>query len=371
MADISLDQRRSFFNDSALKIGLFGSNCSSGRAVTLADDRWSGEWDDNVRMAQAADAAGLDFLLPIARWKGAGGETDYQGSTLETVTWATGLLAKTKNISVFATMHVPLIHPIIAAKQMVTADHIGEGRFGLNVVVGWNEDEFEMFGVDMRAHDTRYDYAQEWLDAVMMMWQSEDDFDLDGKFIKLKKVRSKPKPYGGSRPLIMNAGGSPAGTAFALRNCDAFFKSVNRRSLDSVAQGLREFRSEADKIGRTIDTFSICVICCRRTQKEAEEFMRDRMETQGDWQAVENRVRLMTPGYDALPEAERAALRTGFVRSNGLQIIGDPDMVAGELAKLHHAGLRGAAVTLYDYAGEIPFLAAELLPRLKRMGLRA
>ena len=31
---------------------------------------------------------------------------------------------------------------------MVTADHIGEGRFGLNIVVGWNEGEFDMFGVD-------------------------------------------------------------------------------------------------------------------------------------------------------------------------------------------------------------------------------
>ena len=35
---------------------------------------------------------------------------------------------------------------------MVTADHVGEGRFGLNIVVGWNEGEFEMFGVEQREH---------------------------------------------------------------------------------------------------------------------------------------------------------------------------------------------------------------------------
>ena len=63
------------------------------------------------------------------------------------MTWASGLLAATKRITVFGTVHAPLFHPIIAAKQMVTADHIGEGRFGLNIVVGWNEGEFEMFGV--------------------------------------------------------------------------------------------------------------------------------------------------------------------------------------------------------------------------------
>ena len=35
----------------------------------------------------------------------------------------------------------------------MTADHIGNGRFGLNLVVGWNEGEFEMFGVEQRDHE--------------------------------------------------------------------------------------------------------------------------------------------------------------------------------------------------------------------------
>ena len=54
-------------------------------------------------------------------------------------------------------MHAPLFHPLIAAKEMVTADHIGQGRFGLNIVAGWNEGEFEMFGVAQRAHHDRYE----------------------------------------------------------------------------------------------------------------------------------------------------------------------------------------------------------------------
>ena len=44
-----------------------------------------------------------------------------------------------------------------------------------------------MFGVSQREHEQRYDYAQEWLDAVKMAWGPEEDFDYDGKFIKLKK----------------------------------------------------------------------------------------------------------------------------------------------------------------------------------------
>ena len=56
-------------NENKLKIGLFGSNCSSGRAVTMVPERWSGSWKDNLRLARMADDAGLDFMLPVARWK--------------------------------------------------------------------------------------------------------------------------------------------------------------------------------------------------------------------------------------------------------------------------------------------------------------
>ena len=131
-------QRLAFGGPNRLKLGLFGANCSSGRAVTLVPERWSGNWPDCLRLALMADEAGIEFMLPIGRWKGYGGTTDYQGATFETVSWAAGLLAATRRLTVFGTVHAPLIHPIIAAKEFVTADHIGAGRFGLNVVCGWN-----------------------------------------------------------------------------------------------------------------------------------------------------------------------------------------------------------------------------------------
>src|SRR5487761_1683740 len=105
--------RVAMYNENKLKLGFFGSNCSSGRFVTKAPERWSGSWDDNVRLAQMADEAGIDFMLPIGRWKGYGGDTDYQGATLETMSWASGLLAKTRRMPVFGTVHAPLFHPLI------------------------------------------------------------------------------------------------------------------------------------------------------------------------------------------------------------------------------------------------------------------
>src|SRR5579884_2447788 len=180
----AMEGRIAMYNCNRLKLGFFGANCSSGRFVTKAPERWSGSWEDNLRLARMADEAGIDFLLPIGRWKGYGGDTDYQGATWETVTWASGLLASTKRITVFGTVHAPLFNPLIAAKEFVTADHIGEGRFGLNLVVGWNEDEFDMFGVDQREHEARYTFAQEWLDVVMRAWSEEGTFDVDGPYLK-------------------------------------------------------------------------------------------------------------------------------------------------------------------------------------------
>jgi len=86
---------------------------------------------------------------------------------------------------VFGTVHAPLFNPVIAAKEMVTADHVGEGRFGLNIVVGWNEGEFQMFGVKQRDHETRYEFAQAQRVARGKFTGRDVSFDV---FLKKKRV---------------------------------------------------------------------------------------------------------------------------------------------------------------------------------------
>ena len=82
---VSMRDRVAMYNSNALKIGIFGANCSSGRSATKVPERWSASWPDCLRLARMADEAGIDFMLPIARWKGYGGDTDFHGSTLETI----------------------------------------------------------------------------------------------------------------------------------------------------------------------------------------------------------------------------------------------------------------------------------------------
>ncbi len=237
-----------------LKLGIFGPNCSSGRTYATIPERWDTTWENNVAIAQQADAAGIECMVPIARWKGYGGESNPNGTSWESITWACGLLAATRRINVFATVHVPLNHPVVAAKQMVTADHIGRGRFGVNVVCGWNEDEFQMFGVTKKEHEGRYEQGAEWWTIVKRIWDGEGPFDFEGNHYRLKGVEGSPLPYGGAAPLMMNAGSSPSGRAFAIRYSDMHFDGVQlpEQSIDRIAE-TKQLARDAGRAHRVVE----------------------------------------------------------------------------------------------------------------------
>jgi alkanesulfonate monooxygenase SsuD/methylene tetrahydromethanopterin reductase-like flavin-dependent oxidoreductase (luciferase family) len=301
---IAQSARNAMHGANKLTIGLFGANCSSGRAVTLVPERWSGDMQDCLELVDMADQGGIDFMLPIGRWKGYGGDTDYQGATYETITWACGLLGASRRITVFGTVHAPLFNPIVAAKMMMTADHIGKGRFGLNIVCGWNEDEFDMFGVTQRDHERRYEYAQEWWNAVQLAWSDTENADYAGQHINLKGVRAKPKPYGGSRPVMMNAGASTNGRNFAIRNCDAFFTRADRDSLDESKSRVAGVKQQARDLGRELDVYTVGVVTCRPTKKEADDYYRHTVIDNADWKAVDPNI-----FHKAKEDLDRASIR--------------------------------------------------------------
>jgi len=370
----SMQARIAMYNDNALKIGLFGANCSSGRSATKVPERWSASWEDCLALAKMADEAGLDFMLPIARWKGYGGTTDFHGVTLETITWAVGLLCATKRMTVFGTVHAPLFHPLIAAKEFVTADHIGHGRMGMNIVCGWNEGEFDMFGVAQREHDARYAYAQEWVDVVKQAWERDDTFDYDGEFLHAKAARAFPKPFGGTRPLMMNAGSSEVGQAFAVRNCDAFFVATqgSRKSLAGNAAKVAEVKAAAAQHGREIEMFTVGQVICRPTQKEADDYYRHAIIENADWGAIDGMLANKSITPQTIPAEEYYKKRAYFASHavGGYPFVGTPDKVADELATISQAGVRGIGLSFVNYLDEVPYFVDEVLPRLERAGVR-
>src|SRR6187397_2658135 len=102
-------------------------------AVTKIEDRWQATWDDNLRLGRLADEVGIDFMLPIARWIGYGGATNFHEGVLEPIPWAAGLLSNTTRLNVFTTIHTAFNHPAVTAKQLATIDQMAPGRIGLNV----------------------------------------------------------------------------------------------------------------------------------------------------------------------------------------------------------------------------------------------
>ena len=365
-----MDRNSTMYGANRLKLGLFAANCSSGTAVTKVAERWDASWESNLKLAKMADAAGIDFMLPIARWRGYGGETDFQGRTLETITWACGLLAHTQKLTVFGTVHAPLIHPIVAAKQMATVDHISGGRFGLNIVCGWNQDEFDMFGMAQREHDERYDFGQEWWDVVGRLWDDPSPFDYTGRYFTLSQARGEPGPVGGKRPIVMNAGSSEAGRGFAARNCDVMFTVFLDE--DRARQAVSDIHALAAEYGRSVQVCTSTHVVCCPTRKEAQDYYHHYAVENADEEAVDKLMELQGLHAQTYPPDVFATYRTRFAGGHGsYPIVGDPDDVAAELAKIADAGFAGVTVAMVNYLEMLPFFAEEVLPRLQRLGVRA
>jgi FMNH2-dependent dimethyl sulfone monooxygenase len=316
--------------------------------------------------------------VPIARWKGFGGKSNVNGTSFETITWACGLLAQTRRISVFGTVHVPMIHPVLAAKQMVTADHVGHGRFGLNIVCGFNRSEFSMFGVPQYDHDVRYEQGQEWWEVVKKVWSCTGPAEHDGRFYKLSAIEGMPGPYGGGNPITMNAGVSPAGRGFAIRNSDLHFDDLhfgNCENPEDAIDRIKETKRLARELGREIQVWIPVSVVCRPTQREVDEYLRRCVE-HADWEALENLMRLLAGPANARAfsaeamrkriEGDRKVLGYG----ENYSIYGEPDHVARELHRFHKAGFDGVAIDFINYLDELPYFVQEVIPRLERLGIR-
>ena len=352
------------------KLGLFSPNCSGGLAITNVAGRWGAGWADNLRLARLADDAGIDFILPIARFIGYPGSSGFHESVLEPVPWAAGLLASTRRITVFATVHTAFNHPVVSAKQLATLDHVGEGRAGLNVVAGWNEPEYRAMGLELpQSHDDRYALAQEWWDHVRALWIREGKFDLPGRFFDLDGVEAAPKPVNGTLPMI-NAGSSPQGRAFAARNADFVFTAINDpgHAADVVAELRQDPRT---RHGRDVGVMAPAFVVCRKTRAEAEEFLRHYAEENADWEAVDELMRLQGMYARSFANDIMDTLRTRFAAGHGTcPLIGTPQEVADEIARYARAGLSGMALAFLDYIDELEDFVSEVRPRLEAQGIR-
>jgi alkanesulfonate monooxygenase SsuD/methylene tetrahydromethanopterin reductase-like flavin-dependent oxidoreductase (luciferase family) len=357
------------FNSNTLKLGIFSANCSSGMAVTKVPERWQNTWDNNLALARMCDAAGLEFMLPIARWIGYGGDTDFHGGVLETITWATGLTAHTRHMQIFATVHTAFNHPIVVAKQLATIDHLGHGRVGLNVVAGWNKPEYDAFGVDLPGeHAERYARAQEWFDFVQKLWHEERAFDWQGKYFHGRGVYGNPRPAQAHIP-ILNAAASQEGRQFAMRNADFLFTPVF--DFDQARATVEDVSGKARAVGREVGVFTFCTVVCRPSQQEAEDYLDYYANQNADWEAVDYLMQLQGMHAQSFTPEALANFRDRFAAGHGgFPLVGTPEHIADQLEQLSATGVAGTTLAFVDYAAEFPYFRDEVLPRLEARGLR-
>ena len=349
------------------KIGTFSTNADGGLAMTTVEERWRARWVDCVNSAQIADRAGLDFLLPIARWRGFGGVTHAREWSFETFTWAAGLSALTEQIAIFMTVHVPIVHPLYAAKALATVDHISGGRAGLNIVCGWNPDEFGMFG--LTPADAPYDQAAEWIEVITRAYGPQQPFDFDGKYYQLKSVVSQPGSVQSPRPVFMNAAFGPPGRDFAARSCDFLFTVFS--TLEDGRKHIDDVKARAAKANRDVGLYTTCHVVCRETQGEAEAYYRHYASEKADDGAVDYH---MSKKKELANSADAKAFfeyRQRFAGGAGTYpLIGTPERIAEELVKIAEAGYDGVALSFVNYTYELPFFCDRVLPLLAKAGLR-
>ena len=365
------------FGPNGFKLGVFSANCDGGLTMSLAPERWRANWDDIVAMCQMADNAGMEFILPVAKWRGYQGKANVYGKSYETLTHGAAIGALTKRICVFSTIHVPLVTPAFAAKALATIDHITHGRAGLNIVCGWNQEEFDLHGVTIN-QDTRYEHGLEWWKIWAKLLEGGPEFDWDGEFFHLKRLQTDPVSVQRPRPMVMSAGFSPKGRDFAAQASDALF--TNMTDLEQAQGMLVNVAQYTAPYGRTLPVYAMSHVVCRPTRREAEDFFHYFAEEMADedGQKYYRRNRGATVGSGNTTIARPFENR--FMRASGKKFdgaypgsypfVGTPDDIAAEMARMSAAGLAGTSVAFLDYLKEIPYFIQEVLPRLERLGLR-
>ncbi|MDR3516684.1 MAG: NtaA/DmoA family FMN-dependent monooxygenase [Azospirillaceae bacterium] len=188
-------------------------------------------------------------------------------------------------------------HPYLLARRFSTLDHLTNGRVGWNIVTGYVDSAARALGRDAQIdHDTRYDIADEFLDAAYALWEGSWDDDAlvvdreRGIFTDPAKVRAihhagehyridaihivAPSPQ--RTPVLFQAGSSDRGRRFAARHAEAVF--TFSPTPEATKPIVAEIRAEAVRWGR--DPYDLRIVTSQsivvgRTRKEAEDKLAD------------------------------------------------------------------------------------------------
>ena len=348
-----------------LALGLFMPNCSNMSSIStyrVVDDEWP--FATNKAIALAAEAAGFDLLFPVSRWRGFGGETDYLGTSLETMTWASALLASTSRIQIFSTVHVPVFHPVVVAKMGATLDHLSGGRWGINLVSGWSEQEFAMMGVELLPHDQRYQRTAAFIEILRGLWTAPPGtFNHESPWYRVHNGYSLPQPP--RPPPIANAGTSADAREVIARLCDWAF--ISTPAIAATPAIVADIKGAARAAGREVHAAAFPFVLWRASADEAEAEIA-RIIAHKDAVAAQNWMDGLNIGSGSFDSFTLDMLAVG---AGAVHVTGTARDVAEKLATLHAGGLDAVLMVFQAYYRDTQRFADEIMPLLREMGVVA
>jgi pyrimidine oxygenase len=219
---------------------------------------------------EKAEAYGMDFALSMIKLRGFGGPSEFWDYNLESFTLMAGLAAVTSRIKLFATCAVLTMPPPIAARMAVTIDSISHGRFGLNIITGWQEEEYRQMGIwpGESHHRRRYDYCTEYVTIMQELWETGRS-DFKGEFFKMEDCRCLPTPQ--VRIPIICAGQSDNGTKFASTYADYnFCSSFGINEPHAIAPSSARLVAANESAGRDCGALVVTMVIAEETDSAAQ-----------------------------------------------------------------------------------------------------
>jgi pyrimidine oxygenase len=335
-----------------VQVGVFIPIGNNGWLISTTSPQFKPSFDLNRAVLERAERYGLDFALSMIKLRGFGGASEFWDYNLESFTLMAGLAAVTSRIQLFATCAVLTVPPPIAARMTVTIDSISHGRFGLNMITGWQEKEYSQMGIwpGEAHHLRRYDYCGEYVTVMRELWETGRS-DFKGDFFQMDDCRCLPTPR--ARIPIICAGQSDRGTEFASTYADYnFCSSFGINDPRAVKPSTARLVAANAKTGRDCGALVVMMVIAEETDAAAFakwEHYRDGIDLEAmGWRQSQAET---DPGGDKYASAGRFAekLRNRMPTMHGA-LIGSYQRIAELLDEYATVpGVRGVMLTFDDF----------------------
>jgi pyrimidine oxygenase len=252
-----------------MQVGVFIPIGNNGWLISETSPQYMPSFALNKEVVLKAEAHGLDFALSMIKLRGFGGKTEFWEHNLESFTLMAGLASVTSRIQLFATAATLTMPPAIVARMAATIDSISDGRFGLNLITGWQKPEYSQMGLwpGDEYFGRRYEFLTEYVQILRDLWETGVS-DRKGEFFQMEDCRVSPRPQADMK--IVCAGQSDSGLAFTARYADYNFalgKGVNTPT--AFAPVTERLRAATAATGRDVSSFLLFMIIADETDEAA------------------------------------------------------------------------------------------------------